>query len=302
MVRLADLGGKGEPTDLIVNRLHRSVTALNADLETLWEVTEEQLQQQHPAPYKIVGHTYAMGDVDGDGREEVFTGSVVLDDDGRVLWSAPELEATKRDGHFDSNLMVNLGAGKQPNLVTSTGGYCFDADGKLLWEARSALPGDDYIRHGQTVRVGKLRKDVDGLQVVLYDNSTRVKDRLDYDRVLAYDNRGKLLWEHRTRTPFIQEGGFGLAIGDWDGDGLDDVFVNDIDEMRILNGYGQVMARLPIHMLYAYDLAGDSRVEIVAVNDIAPGMVVSILGYPRKKIDWKQEKTIGREIRDAVRY
>jgi hypothetical protein len=302
MIRLADLSGKGKPTDLILNLIHRRVQAYNADLKLLWEVSEEGLQEKYPAKHKILGHTQAMKDIDGDGREEVFTGSVLLDDDGTVMWHAPQLKATLQDGHFDSNLIESLGFGKQPNLITSTGGYCFDAEGTLLWEAKTALPAGDSIRHGQTVRVGKLRKDIDGLQVVLYDNSTRVKDRLDYDRVLIYDNHGKLLWEHRTRTPFIQEGGFGLAIGDWDGDGLDDVFVNDIDEMRILNGYGKVIATLPTHMLYAYDLAGDSRAEIVAVNDIAPGMVVSILGHPSKDIDWNQKKTIGREIRDAVRY
>jgi rhamnogalacturonan endolyase len=53
-------------------------------LEKLWRWDGDQASP----PIRGQGsHTLKVGDVDGDGRDEIFLGSVALDDDGRTLWN-----------------------------------------------------------------------------------------------------------------------------------------------------------------------------------------------------------------------
>jgi hypothetical protein len=97
------------------------------------------------------------------------------------------------------------------------------------------------------------------------------------DKVIAFDKNGAFLWEYAIQQPDMQEGGFGFWLGDWDGDGLDEIFINDPHKVNILNGCGEVIETLPGHLIYVFDLFGDSRVEAVTLDEIAPGMKLNII-------------------------
>ena len=299
MLRIFNTEGDDHPSEIMLQLIHHSVLVFDQNLELLWEVTEKELQSQHPRKHRIMAHSQAFYDVDNDGRDETLAGSVLLDDDGSALWVMPDLEALVKDSHSDCNLMVPLGYDLQPNLLTSTGGYCFNAQGKLLWEGKDFFSGNDFIHHGQTVLTGNLRPDIGGQEVVLYDNAHRVSDKMD--RVFAADNRGNLLWKFETLTPNIQEGGFGFALGDWTGDGVDEVFVNDREKVNVISGHGEVIATLPHHLIYAMDLYGDQRTEVIVLTGIGPDMKMKIIGnYDTNKYTSKMKSSVERNNNPAI--
>jgi hypothetical protein len=264
-ILVGNLTGEGDPTDLLVSWDYGSVTAMDADLNVLWSrVLAHEADRMHVT----MGHTPYMADLDGDGRDEIMAGSCLLNADGTTRWVAPDLPALLEDGHADSVQIVRLHEMGAPNVVMSTGAYCFDASGRLLW-------GRDALKHGQAQHVGKLRRDVSGRQIVVYEGASRVDPTLE-DRILALTADGELLWDFPVTQPDMQEGGFGFWLGDWDGDGLDEVWVNDPEAVNILDGKGRIIDKLPGHLIYVFDLVGDRRAEGVILTGIKPGMEMQI--------------------------
>jgi hypothetical protein len=241
-----------------------------------------------------IGHSPHAGDIDGDGRDEVLASSCLLNHDGTLLWVAPDLPALVTDGHADSVQIVRLTEGKRPNMVMSTGAYCFSAEGELLW-------GRDDLKHGQAQRVGKIRADVPGKQMVVYEGASRVDPTLP-DQVIALDDRGNTLWDFEVVQPDIQEGGFGFWLGDWDGDGLDEVFVNGPHEIHILDGDGSLIETLPNHLIYVFDLVGDSRAEAVVLTGIEPGMQLEIVTNNEPNQNPATNQAIERRITTPAMY
>jgi hypothetical protein len=183
------------------------------------------------------------------------------------MWVAPDLPALLTDGHADSVRIEFFG--DTPVILMSTGAYCFSTDGELLW-------GRDELKHGQALRVGRIRDDYPNEQVIVYEGASRVEPK-DPDRVLALDSQGTLLWDFEVYQPDMQEGGFGFWLGDWNGDGLDEVFVNDPEKVNILDGRGRIIDEIPGHLVYVFDLVGDSRAEAIVLSGIEPGMRLDIV-------------------------
>jgi len=264
-ILVANLQGKASPSDLIVSWDYAYIAAYNDKLELLWDrVLDHAQERQHVT----MGHTPNPGDINGNGRDEIIAGSCLLNGDGSMLWVVPDLPALIEDGHADSVQIVSLGDGNTPNVLMSTGWYCFSAQGDLLW-------GRDELKHGQAQHVGKIRNDVAGKQVVVYEGASRVTDHVP-DHVLALSHDGELLWDFEIEQPDMQEGGFGFWLGDWNGDGLDEVFVNDKEKVNILDGYGNTIDTLPGHLIYVFDLVGDARTEAVVLTGIEPGMQMQV--------------------------
>ncbi|WP_414662122.1 rhamnogalacturonan lyase family protein [Horticoccus sp. 23ND18S-11] len=89
MLATAYLDGK-TPAVLVVRGTYGMMkidawTLENKKLKKLWRWTNER------APFLFHGqgqHSLKVGDVDGDGRDEIFNGSVAISHDGRSLWSS----------------------------------------------------------------------------------------------------------------------------------------------------------------------------------------------------------------------
>ncbi len=264
-ILIANLTGKPTPSEIIVSWDYFYIAAFNEKLEMLWEqVLDHALDRQHVT----MGHTPNPGDLTGDGEDEIMAGSCLLNSDGSIRWVAPDLPALVADGHADSVQIVRLYDDQQPNIVMSTGGYCFSPQGDLLW-------GRDSLKHGQAQHVGKIRDDIAGRQVVVYEGASRVIPGVP-DHILALTPSGTLLWDFAVEQPDMQEGGFGFWLGDWNGDGLDEIFVNDSEKVNILDGYGKIIDTLPGHLIYVFDLVGDARAEAVVLTGIEPGMQMQV--------------------------
>ena len=266
-ITIVNTSGRPRPQDILLYWDYRSLSLLDENLNIRWT---RRLEEMPKRKHQVFGHTPNAGDLNGDGYDEILASSVLFDRNGNVLWVAPDLPALLADGHADSVQIVKfLDNDKRLNMIMSTGAYCFDADGKLLF-------GYDKLKHGQAQRTGKIRSDVPGKQMVVYEGASRVDAKLP-DKVVALDNTGKLLWEREVVQPDMQEGGFGFWLGDWNGDGLDEIFVNDPEKVLVLDGYGKLIDTIPDHLIYVFDLVGDSRAEAVTLDKIEPGMKLKIV-------------------------
>lgn len=110
---------------------------------------------------------------------------------------------------------------------------------------------------------------------MVYEAASRVKPDLP-DQVVVMDADGTRLWTFQVTGPDMQEGGFGFWLGDWDGDGLDEVFVNDQTHVNILKD-AKVVERIEGHLIYVFDLVGDRRAEAVILTGIEPGMRMQVV-------------------------
>lgn len=264
-IQVADLRGSGDARDIVVSWDYNYAGAFNERLEMLWEI-ELSTPRQGGDSRMGHGHGVRCGDVDGDGHDEVLCGATLADHDGTVLWSRADLPKVKGD-HVDGAVIADVNGDGEKEIFFATGGYLLDASGKVLWGL-----GDKVI-HGQCAQAGKLREDVDGLQIVLNDEnwSRNLADgRTPLVYVLDKDGRELL------KVP-CGAGQQGPMLGDWDGDGLSELLVPLDDRIDILDGCGRTLGTIPKSMPgariggptelpFVGDVTGDSRAEVLVVG------------------------------------
>jgi len=168
-ILFADLTGRGRREDFVLKDTYgENLYGLSRNGELLWHwhggpwpvpvyewpqqpavsVTDEKCE---------AGHCPAIGDVDGDGRDEVFIGFALIDHDGRVLF--------RRDSgghHQDAAYLIQRADGLWRLLFGNDGVHCLAADGTELWHS-SLVYGE-----AQHVVAGRFRPDSQ-LQVAVID-------------------------------------------------------------------------------------------------------------------------------------
>ena len=147
----ANLRGGDSPRDVVV-KIGTRVLAFDDQLELLW---------QYEVPWYRYGehsaYIPAVGDLDGDGRDEVTGGHYGLDHDGTVLW-----ERYSGD-NMDSVLIDSWpGRGDRRVAILSAGAQIVDGRGTPLLQL-----GLDEVPHGQEIRIGRFRDDAPKPQLVV---------------------------------------------------------------------------------------------------------------------------------------
>lgn len=290
-ITVVNVSGRKQPGDILVGWDYASITLLDHNLNLIWE---KNLASQAGRRHRTMGHTPFSADIDRDGHDEILAGSCLLAHSGELLWVTPDLPALVADGHADSVQMAWLNEGEPPKVIMSTGAYCFSIEGELLW-------GRDDLKHGQALRVAKIRDDTPGQQVVVYEGASRVVPELP-DKVVVLDKEGHFLWDVELVQPDMQEGGFGFWLGDWDGDGLAEIFVNDREKVNIFDGHGRLIDTIPGHLIYVFDLVGDSRAEAVMLTGIEPGMSLQIVTNDKPNPNPETNREISRRITTKAMY
>ena len=79
------------------------------------------------------------------------------------------------------------------------------------------------------------------------------------------------------------------------------------DSVIVLDGYGEVIDTIPDHLIYVFDLVGDSRAEAVILTGIEPGMQMQIVTNDRLNPNPATNRTIKRrqttlEMVNCTRY
>ncbi|MCA9069134.1 MAG: hypothetical protein KDA84_09440, partial [Planctomycetaceae bacterium] len=96
----------------------------------------------------------AVGDIDGDGRDELLTGYHLLDDDGTLLWKH------KLGANMDS-VTIDRWQGKM-RAICSGFGHALATDGNIVLSL-----GQKQVPHGQEVRVANFHEGHKGNEMVL---------------------------------------------------------------------------------------------------------------------------------------
>ncbi len=126
--RIAFLRGRDEPPALVMiygasGFVPCHAVALDAGLQTLWHLA---------ADGKAMAHMPTVGDVDGDGRDEILCGTLLADEDGKVVWEKKYLN------HADCTAILPRDDKAEKAVLLSicnTGpAACLSAGGETLWE------------------------------------------------------------------------------------------------------------------------------------------------------------------------
>lgn len=178
---LADLTGKGRPTDIILKDRYRRMWALDSDWNLLW--THEG----------NIGHFPWTADVNGDGYEEVMAGYDLLDHNGKLLWSCHDLE-----DHADCLWTGDVtGSGNVQIAVGGSVTCLYSADGKEIWRYDGSI-------ESQHIALGKFCPELPGLQVAGLDRIRRgdgYKGQWDgKDGMFLLDCNGHELWKEDRKT------------------------------------------------------------------------------------------------------
>ena len=260
--RMAFLHGKDEPASIVLkygasNFVPCYAVALNERLEILWEI--------HSSKHSM-GHVPTVGDVDMDGREEIIFGTLLADEEGKILWEK------KVERHADCALIADVhpSAGREVLMsICSTGPvFCLSANGNMLWEkTRQEVP------HGQGIWIGNFMDKEPGLEVIIL-RSGHVGDF-----ITVRGSDGKQLAAFRHTKNYKGYPDF-PCVANWKGTGEQSLWI-PIDR-TLVDGYGRVIADLGEHesmvkerlqwgeskshiavQAFAVDLCGDEREELV---------------------------------------
>ncbi len=136
--------GSGRLNVLVKDR-YWNLWALSNDGEILWKITDKDLSAD-TGNYSALGHFPAVGDIDGDGLDEVFLTNALIDSDGTILWKIPGAY-----GHHDAAYILDdlperriVAVGDKLRMVSQ--------DGKVLWERDGG--------HLQRLYVGRFSRDL----------------------------------------------------------------------------------------------------------------------------------------------
>jgi hypothetical protein len=170
----ADLTGRGRREDLVVKDEYWNMWGIAHNGHELWRWSGS------------VGHFPAIGDVDGDGCDEVFVGFALVDHDGRVLFEEEPgrpRDAEWFDHHQDAACMVRLRDGSWRLAFGNGGVHCLDVRGGELWH--------HPLAEAQHVVAGRFRADSE-VQFMVVNRGDR--NALKPATLLLYDPDGGEVW------------------------------------------------------------------------------------------------------------
>jgi hypothetical protein len=215
----------------------------NGELRALWDWNDAE----EGGRYRGQGaHSMHAADVDGDGRDEVFLGSAVLDDNGVGLWSTGL-------GHPDHHYVGDIDP-ERPGLEVYYGietrrpgnGCCLvDAhSGEIIWGI------DVPTRHvHSTGMCADIDPDSPGLECYSSDTDSQKKSNIRW----LFDARGRILRDDL-------DWGFGLRNAYWDADPQRElVRGSTIADYQGQEHYDGIEGRL----IGIADVIGDWREELI---------------------------------------
>lgn len=260
--RIAFLRGREKPPSLVMiygasGHVPCHAVAVDSGLQTLWHLT---------ADGKAMAHVPTAGDVDGDGRDEIVCGTLLADEDGKVVWEKKYLN------HADcSAILPQDGKAEKAILLSicNTGpAACLSAQGETLWEKTGAEVG-----HGQGIWVGDFIDSEPGREVIICKSGHRG----EFLTVRANDGGRLAEFQHRRELEGYPD--FPCVVN-WKSRQSQSLWI-PIDRC-LVDGRGSVVANLGSHeervrsrlqwgitkshvatQAFAVDLCGDERDELV---------------------------------------
>jgi rhamnogalacturonan endolyase len=229
--------------------------AYNARLEKLWSFSSFAETNGSGS------HHIDIADVDGDGRDEVFNGTMLLNPDGRLRWALYR-------GHPDIVAVKHILPGLKSRQVyyvvessTHAGAYLADASlGKLLWKVNRE--DDPRWTHGHLGWASDIWQGSPGMELLANRDGHEAKDQV------LFSAEGKILL-----NPFPP----GWRPVNWTGGAVRDLMRGDGRQLGRFDGRGVVPLEVPGPnpgggaCPMTADLAGDYRDEVVCFGRTPEG-------------------------------
>ncbi len=250
------LAGRARPRTIVLKDRYQTLWALTPDLSVRWKFEGN------------VGHFPWPFDLDGDGRDEIVCGHVVVDDDGGVLWEVD------LPGHADAVAIADIDGdranGVEVAVATCGGGsVAIVGQGGLVRWQRS-------LQYAQHVVVGDFRPDLPGLEVAAVDRGVD-RTATGVDALMLFDAAGSLLWKEERHDEGSNRWLTVIsAVNHWDADARALILAfrrGGSLPPRLVDGFGSLVAEFPIsdpqsqHFAMHADVWADWRKEIVVWNE-----------------------------------
>lgn len=180
LARIAYLEGESGPPFLVLKyeasgRVPTHAVALDGSLQTVWRVRGEP---------DDMGHLPTVADIDGDGKDEVLLGNLLVDSDGERLWRC------SAQNHADCTAVFQPAAGaEQAALISirnSGPAFCLSPAGETPWQKSRG-----EVSHGQGIWAGNFIEERPGPEVIIFtqsDSQGAAKEYLPQDN--AYNIHG----------------------------------------------------------------------------------------------------------------
>jgi hypothetical protein len=259
--RIACLQGQGKPPSLVMifgasGFVPGYAVALDTRLQTLWQLSTSG---------NAMAHVPTVGDVNGDGRDEVVCGTMLADHNGKVVWEKKYLS------HADCAAILQTDKPEKAILLSicNTGpAACLSAQGDTLWEKTRA-----EVSHGQGIWAGNFIDGEPGQEVIICKSGHRG----DFLTLRAKDGSRLATFQHWRELEGYPD--FPYVVN-WKSRHVQSLWI-PIDRC-LVDGYGNVVADLGQHeervrsrlhwgttksqvatQAFALDLCGDERDELV---------------------------------------
>lgn len=246
-ILVANFRGTDRPRDFVV-KLGMQLVAFDERLETLW--TYETRWRAYGGHSSYIP---AVGDLDGDGRDEVTGGYYIVNADGTPRWEG------MIGPHMDSVGIQPWDNGRM-RVLASGGGHILDAKGGVVLSL-----GKEVVPHGQEARIADFLPDHPGPEMILRFDGHK-------PQVMTVANDGKIL--HRFDLN-VSPNNTGMEAIHWGGKAGPSLLYNG---GVLWQGDGRRVADLPglppplgtarrgwYHCIPA-DVCSDAREEVVLFN------------------------------------
>jgi hypothetical protein len=246
-ILIANFRGTKTPRDFLV-KLGDRILALDEDLEVLWTYRIKWNEYSYCSAY-----IPAVGDIDGDGRDEVNGGYYLLGPDGIPKWE-------KQLGRNMDSVAITEWDGGHIRAICSGFGHVMDEKGNVILKL-----GAEAVPHGQEARVADFLSERDGPEMIIrYDGHNT--------RAMVVGNDGQILRRFNLNP---SPNNTGMEVVYWDGPRDAALLYNG---GRLFDGYGSELfameelpepvgpARMGWYHCIPGDVCQDEREELVLYN------------------------------------
>jgi hypothetical protein len=247
-ILIANLTGNKTPQDFII-KLGTKIMAFDHALNVLWTYENKWNEYQNCPAY-----IPSVGDMDGDGLDEINGGYYLLASDGKPIWE-------KKLGKNMDSVTINFWDHSKKKRAFGSGfGNVLDREGNTILKL-----GEKAVPHGQELRVADFLENLPGNEMIIRYNGHA-------EQVMLVGNNGQILRRYELNS---SPNNTGMEVVHWSGKGKPALLYNG---GMLWNGDGSKSYELPglpegqgnmrqgwYHCIPA-DVANDKGEEVIVYN------------------------------------